>query len=97
MTYAIIDAQGCYGSHATVYATYETLEKADSARRARTTVAKVDADVGDKIHRLDAARYEARADADRDEVHSKLKAAQAELVKAKRSWSACGRCTEHVS
>lgn len=71
MRYAIVDAQGHYGSHTRVYRTFATLEAADkAAKRGSYAVVQCELAKGAKVHAADARRYEQHADADRAEAVS---------------------------
>lgn len=69
--FAVIDAQGHYGSHATVHSAHESASEAARAASAwnlrsgksgpKVTAVECDACVGDRVHSSDAARYEQRA------------------------------------
>jgi hypothetical protein len=64
--YAIVTAQGWYGDYTQVWATFATLAEADAyARRGRCVVLEGEYEVGERVHREDARRYEQRADGTR--------------------------------
>lgn len=66
MTYAIVEAQGHYGTYTKVERVFATLPEADAyAIAGRCTVIEGEFAVGERIHRIDAARYESRAQATR--------------------------------
>lgn len=69
MAYAIVAAQGWYGAHTTVVRAFESLDAADTyARSGKRAVLAAELCVGERVHAIDAKRYEARADAIRDRL-----------------------------
>ena len=89
MTYALVDAQGHYGTHTRVSEVYDdavAAAKAASAHNyrhsAKCTLIECDAaDVGDRVHSTDAARYERVSRASFDRLAEAQRARLAEATR----------------
>ncbi len=76
--FAVVDAQGHYGTYTRVRAVFEILDEADAyAQRGACAVLAGAYELGEQVHRLDAERAERRADGARtDQREQRAREAQ---------------------